>query len=477
LSWKSAAVFAEYASKEDAPLKDRSSKTRLQMNNFSAPIKQQYRRFFAWGYVGAILAVLFLPRLALVGGFVRVAALTSVFGAIVCAVTFWTSARIQIGQLQLRYKVVRSMSARATAIGLSLLLLQRIALRGWSVNLHESPSSTTEAAQGESVPTVKSADGIFRVDKSRLINDLRARRFSQLDQELRGYEGEAEQNIAHEENAVYAFDAFSCTSSALRPLLDEWTSKLPDSFVPHLAKAEYLYAKGWQARGSNPEVTDSQLAGMKESFAQAAHEIAAVLRLNQKVTEAYKLTISATRATDGPELGWKVTAIGLTQIPASMELRVAFMKAIEPRWGGSYDLMEKFANDSASAVRANPRIKVLAGFVDYDRGRVAVENGDYPGGIRLLTRAIEMGGDYHLFYEERGFALGLMGRFDESLDDLQHADLLWPLETANRVKMGFTLWHMGRRKDALEELDVTAQFDEPDEDAIRLRNNLARTAD
>jgi tetratricopeptide (TPR) repeat protein len=415
------------------------------------------------GAIGALFLFIFLaPEAQVVSAFVALAALTGTLASILFALTFWGKARVRIGRLSLRYKQVRRCTGAIAVSGLSLLLAQRISLAVWHISSTPQISTTR-----------------FAADRLKILADLKARRFDALDQELRSYQLQAEKNVSMEANVVLAIGAFSNTESALRPLLDEWEKQLPDSYVPHLAKAEYLIASGLKARGGKwaDETPKQQFARMNDYFAQGLKELKEVLSRNKRVSEAYVLLIGAAKTSEGPEFVRKITLEGLAEVPASFAIRRAFMTSLEPRWGGSYDAMEQFAHDSESRIRENPEIAVLKGFADYNRAVVLTWKDDYAGALPLYTRAIAEGGDLDSFYRDRGRALQRLGHNADALVDFERADQLGPQNPDTLVAMAYALVYLGRTKEARDKLDIAAQLAEPDEDAQRLRDQLAHTAD
>lgn len=90
----------------------------------------------------------------------------------------------------------------------------------------------------------------FTANKGELIQELRDRKFQVLDTKLNSYQKAFEQNVLEEGNLSLAFEAFTFTDPALRSPLDDWIKNEPNSWAAHLARAKYLIALGWQARGS-----------------------------------------------------------------------------------------------------------------------------------------------------------------------------------------------------------------------------------
>src|SRR5260370_34998156 len=71
-------------------------------------LQKSHLRSSAAALFGILLLVVFLlPQASLVSSFVTIATIIGSLGAILCGLTFWTKARVQIGQLKFRFKAVR----------------------------------------------------------------------------------------------------------------------------------------------------------------------------------------------------------------------------------------------------------------------------------------------------------------------------------------------------------------------------------
>ena len=417
--------------------------------------------------VVSAVALLFLiifvePTIHIVSTFVALAAISGTLASILFGLTFWNKARVRIGRLKFRYRQVRRSAGAIAVGGFALFLAQRISLAVWHIN--PTPHVTTTR---------------FAADRLKILADLRARRFDALDQELRSYQEQAEQKVAMEDNAVFAFGAFSNTDPELDSLFDEWQKKLPASYIPHLAKAEYLFALGSKARGVKwaNETSKQQSARMNDYYGKAVKELKVVVSRNKRIAAAYVLLIGAARASEGPEFIREITSAGLEEIPASFAIRRAFMTTLEPRWGGSYDAMDQFAHDSAAMIKENPEIAVLKGFADYNKADVLTWSDDYAGAVPLYTRAIAEGGDLDSFYRNRGKALQRLGRTADALLDLERADQLEPQNADTLVETAYALFFLGRTKQARDKLDIADQLAQPDDRALHLRDQLAHDGD
>jgi tetratricopeptide (TPR) repeat protein len=300
----------------------------------------------------------------------------------------------------------------------------------------------------------------FTADKATLIQELRDRRFQALDAQLNSYQKGFEENVLEEGNLSIAFDAFSFTDTALGPLLEQWVKSEPDSYPAHLARAKYLLALGWQARGDNnaDKTSEEQFNEMKRLFGESANEAVAAIKLNPKASIAYAAIIDAAKGVSDRKTMESVYTAGIKNVPLSLSIRAILMSALRPRWGGSYDEMAKLAEDAQKYAAQNPRLESLKGFADEDKGALALGAGDRNKAIRFYNHALDEGGDFAVAYAGRGSAYDGINRFDDALEDLSRANRLRPQDPHTLESLAYLYVHLNRPKDTLAVIQEYQQF-------------------
>lgn len=238
-----------------------------------------------------------------------------------------------------------------------------------------------------------------------LIQELRDRKFQELDTQLSSYQKAFERNVLEEGNLAIAFDTFSSTDATFAPILEEWVQKEPTSYPAHLARAQHLLALGWQARGDRfaNKTSEQQFSEMKSLLVEGAKEAIAAIKLNPKSSIAYGLIVDATK--------------GL----------------------GDGDEMEK-------------------AYLAHEAQR----DGDLKRAIRLYNQALEEGGDYSAVYLYRGNTYAQIQRHDEALEDLNRANRLRPQNPKALASLAYVYYGLTRPKDALAVIQEYQQFAQPD---------------
>jgi tetratricopeptide (TPR) repeat protein len=298
---------------------------------------------------------------------------------------------------------------------------------------------------------------------------LRNHHFAQLDLELTAEQRSFERDPVAEKTVGMSFSSFALCTPKDALLLKEWVEADPRSFAPHLARAVYLFRQGWIARGEkvSGETSEDQFSNMEGYFRDGAAEAKAALQLNPRLSIAYRLIIVGERTNSSLQSIYAVVQAGLRQTPASFAIREGFMLALLPRWGGSYDAMERFAADSQTFAKQNPRLHRLLGYADWDRGDVTV-NQDPQASLAYYNRALQEGGDYSGFYDSRGKAYYWLKRYDEARSDLNRAKQLDP---SDLTAFEYLAWVASARRDphgVLENIDAYRRFASPDPDLLKL---------
>ena len=304
----------------------------------------------------------------------------------------------------------------------------------------------------------------FTANKAELIQELRDRKFQQLDTQLNSYQKAFEGNVLEEGNLAIAFDTFGFTDPALTPILEEWVKNEPSSYPAHLARAEHLLALGWQARGdrSTEKTSEQQFNEMQNLFGEGVKEAIAAIKLNPKSSIGYALIIDATKGAGSGDGLRRAYAVGIKNVPLSLSIRTYVMTALEPRWGGSYDAMEKFAGEAQKYAAQNPRLVSLKGFADADRADEASSAGDQRKAIRLCNKALEEGGDFSMAYMYRGDMYGQLHLYDDALEDLNRANRLRPQNPKVLESLAYVYEGLTRPKDTLAVIEQYRQIAQPD---------------
>jgi len=290
------------------------------------------------------------------------------------------------------------------------------------------------------------------VDPVGIIEKLKASKFDAVESALKSYEDAAAKDPRGEMNLAYGFGAFATSDPEVADKVRAWTAKSPDSAIAHCARAIVLEEAAAQARGHEGGPTSSlppdHFMDMEKDLNQSVMEADSARGLDPNLINAYIPAIDAARMEMDPVPVEDANNRALAKFPASFQIRLAIIKGMEPKWGGSYDAMDKFANESQGNVSMNPMLHYLLGFPAMAQAHDLQADQKWSESIPLLNHAIELG-DYPTFYTYRGNAYYGLQKFDLALADYQCANELTPDNPENLQMLALTAHSLDRATDAL----------------------------
>lgn len=265
------------------------------------------------------------------------------------------------------------------------------------------------------------------IDRLAVRQLLMARSYDGLDRILAAYADSVRRDYRLEYRLFDAYGAFHVAMPELEPFLSEWVRKRPKSAAALLARATFFSASGWNARGAKlaSETTDQQFERMGNFFRRTVADLTTAHRLEPKSIVAYREMMAIATSRGDVVESRQLLDQALKIQPYSFVLRATHMEGLLPRWGGSYEAMAKFAQESAPYAAHNPRIKALKGFVDWDKGRNFEGRGQNGDAIEAYQRALQFG-DLWDFREERGTYYSRIDQNEDALEDFNRALTQFP---------------------------------------------------
>jgi tetratricopeptide (TPR) repeat protein len=265
------------------------------------------------------------------------------------------------------------------------------------------------------------------IDRLAVRRLLLKKSFDELDAVLSAYGDSAVRDYRIEYRLFDAYAAFEVAIPSLEPLLNEWVDRNPGSASALLARGTFYHAMGSDARGADSasKTTREQFRQMSSYYKKATADMNAALRIAPSSMVAYEALMWMTTSEGDREAAAELTEKALKIQPYSFVLRGVRMATLTPRWGGSYEKMQRFARESAPYATRNPRIGALAGYIEWDRGRFAEEHGKNAEAIQAYGRALEYG-DLWLFRYARAERFDRDDRNADALEDLNKAVMQRP---------------------------------------------------
>ena len=319
------------------------------------------------------------------------------------------------------------------------------------------------------------------IDRLAVRRLLTSRSYDALDRVLAAYADSVLRDYRVEYRLFDAYAAFGVAVPELEPFLNEWVQQRPTSAAARLARASFFKASGWNARGGGyaSKTTNQQFVRMGKFFQLTFDDLTEALRLDPKSIVAYRQLIDLATTQRGTAMSREMLDRALKIQPYSFLLRATYMHGLLPRWGGSYDAMARFAEESAPYAKRNPRINALKGFVDWDKGRISEADGKNGDAIEAYQRALQFGNFWQFRYE-RGTYNSQAELNEEALEDFNSVLLQFPQDADALNDRCHVEYELGRKavgeartayySQAFQDIVLAAALDPTDGD---IRERLA----
>jgi tetratricopeptide (TPR) repeat protein len=171
---------------------------------------------------------------------------------------------------------------------------------------------------------------------------IEQRNFDALEKLFGGHQHAFEADAATSRKLENVFEALDKVPRSVQATLDEWCKTHPPSYAAHLARAQFFYHQGLDARGTKfiNKTPEENIRSMRIFFEKAQADLERSLTLTPKPYLSH-LTLMSVSRTGGSGRDAKAHYRAAVKLaPQSIELRLAQMSNLEPRWGGSYREME-----------------------------------------------------------------------------------------------------------------------------------------
>lgn len=311
------------------------------------------------------------------------------------------------------------------------------------------------------------------VDRPALRSLLWHRRYPDLTRYMEQFQSEFEANAKREYWPHDAAAAFHSAEPELLASLDAWVKATPDSFAPYLARGSYWLAAAYARRGAKlaADTPAADMAGMEDALKHALPDLARALAIRPKLVAARSLEIEA-HMLDSPAAQTKAAFDqAIAACPTCYVVRTVYMIALEPRWGGSYDQMTAFARASASI--ANPRMRLLPGYIDRDKADVLSRDEKWDDALAAIDRACALG-DGWSFFMERARIRRHRNELDLALADLDRAAAARPGEPRVLFERAFVSLLSKRLEPAARDMLAGLRVDATDATARWMFDNVVQ---
>ncbi len=310
-------------------------------------------------------------------------------------------------------------------------------------------------------------------DKLKIISLLKQKKYVELESLLEKYQKTYEKDYQNEFNLELAYWSFYTSDPSLESYLKEWIKQYPNSYSARLARGVYYTKMGWVKRGKKfiGKTPPEQIYKMEKAFSEAKTDLEAALKINPGAIVSYFYLIDIEKALGDKESNKLLLNRALKTNPYSFSARRIYIQSLVPKWGGSFEEMQGFVNETDNYVSKNPKLRILRGYIEATNADIANRNNDRAGAIEYYTKAISFG-DYYYFFRERGEIYAEMGQSEKAMSDLNKALDLHPQNADTLRSRGRLFQKLGKLDLALSDLNLTIQLDPLDPHNLSARAHL-----
>jgi predicted Zn-dependent protease len=272
-----------------------------------------------------------------------------------------------------------------------------------------------------------------------VIKLLEAEDYAELERLLGGYQQAFEADPGISAKLENAFLAFRKVPPGAERALNEWVSRHRSSYAALAARGSFHYFQGLEARGTGyiKDTPEDNLRAMRAHLDKAVSDLGRSLPLTQKpyLSHLTLMSIARTLGNRRDEQAQYREAVKLA--PQSVELRLAHMASLEPRWGGSLRQMEAFLAESRTELSDPVSVNRLAARIPAYRAHERQNAQQFEQALKLYDETIGLYASAGALCE-RSYVLSRLQRNAEALADVREAlskarDVRYCLEQAVAV--------------------------------------------
>ncbi|MDM4772964.1 DUF4034 domain-containing protein [Solimonas sp. SE-A11] len=241
-----------------------------------------------------------------------------------------------------------------------------------------------------------------------------------------------------EDSLIVAYQSFLRHDSEMLARLDAWVEARPESYQPYVARAFSRVEAGYAARGSklSNETKPEQFELMGRYMKLAEDDARRAIALQPQNVAPYRVLVLAAGASGASGM-LEAAPEALELFPDSYNLHANIIFRLQPKWGGSFDAMTRFAKLAQQHASKNPKLKTLLGYPDWARGEAARLAGRQEEALDHYNKALSWGSEPD-FLKGRNRTARHLKQFKLAFDDARRYHQLRPWQEGDSASDDLT---------------------------------------
>lgn len=258
-------------------------------------------------------------------------------------------------------------------------------------------------------------------EKQRIIDLVKRADLAGLESTITALQESYEQDTAASVTLETAVATFARLPAAAETTLDQWVAKYPRSHAAHVARARFFMEQAVRARGDRfaADTPKENFDKMYALQANALNDLERSFSLTAFPYLSHRYSMAIARQQSRRDAVRAHFAAAIQLAPLSVETRLAYLDALEPRWGGSIFAMQRFIDDSRAAMADDKAFARLQARLPAYRAFEARQAKNPELALREIDAAVALHESAGLRCE-RANILGTLKRHGDALTELQH---------------------------------------------------------
>jgi len=290
------------------------------------------------------------------------------------------------------------------------------------------PGAEDEAADGgglderlANLRPERSPLAIIDPEQRQIADLLEKRDYAGLERILSGRQLAFESDPKATRQLEQAFQVFAKVPRRSEAALSEWIKAAPSSYSAHVARAGFYLSRGIEERGEDysKDTSSEHIDAMEAYFDESLDDLERSLELSQKPYLSRRYAMAIMLYTGSRDEFNTAYLEALRLAPGSVETRLAYMRNLEPRWGGSYQQMEAFVAESRPALDPRDANRLAARIPAYHAFE-SIRAKDYSQALVQFAPAIALDPDAQ-YLCERAYAMAELKMYNQAFSDVDRA--------------------------------------------------------